>query len=85
MQNYTASTNNTGGINVEFFNDASGRDVQVDYIQVNGQTRQAEQQSTNTGSWNSSANSCGGVQSDGGAHHPKTHDTDGFNLFHHPS
>lgn len=48
MQNYTATTSSTGGINVRFTNDASGRDVQVDYIQVNGSTRQAEAQSTNT-------------------------------------
>ena len=61
-QNYTASTNNTGAINVEFTNDASGRDVQVDYITVNGSTRQAENQSTNTGVWNGSG--CGGSNSE---------------------
>jgi hypothetical protein len=48
MGNYTASTYNKGGINVEYFNDASGRDVQVDYLSVNGSVRQAEAQSTNT-------------------------------------
>ena len=39
-------------------NDASGRDVQVDYIQVNGQTRQSENQSYNTGVY--ANGSCGG-------------------------
>lgn len=60
MQNYTVSTNNdpSGGIMVNFTNDASGRDVQIDYIQVNGQTRQAENQSYNTGVW--ANGSCGG-------------------------
>lgn len=58
-QNYTATTSNlTGGILVEFTNDASGRDVQVDYIQVNGSTRQAESQSVNTGLY--ANGSCGG-------------------------
>src|SRR3546814_3837616 len=46
MQNYTASTNATGGITVDYTNDASGRDVQVDYIQVNGQTRQRSEEHT---------------------------------------
>src|SRR5687768_11203508 len=44
-QNYTASTSLAGGITVVFTNDATGRDVQVDYITVNGETRQAETQS----------------------------------------
>jgi GH35 family endo-1,4-beta-xylanase len=58
LQNYSASTNLTGAITVAFTNDATGRDVQVDYIVVNGQTRQAESQSMNTGVW--ANNSCGG-------------------------
>jgi endo-1,4-beta-xylanase len=62
MSNYSASTNNTGGINVYFDNDGSDRDVQVDYITVNGSTRQAENQSTNTGVWQNS--SCGGSNSE---------------------
>nr|AQQ74854.1 GH11 Xylanase CBM60 [uncultured bacterium]AWD75438.1 xylanase [uncultured bacterium] len=49
MQNYTASTTLSGGITVNFTNDGGNRDVQVDYIQVNGQTRQSEAQSYNTG------------------------------------
>ena len=39
----------SGGITVAYTNDASGRDVQVDYIIVNGATRQSEAQSYNTG------------------------------------
>jgi len=46
--NYTATTSTTGGITVNYTNDATGRDAQVDYIQVNGTTRQAESQSVNT-------------------------------------
>jgi hypothetical protein len=58
MQNYTASTTLSGGITVHFTNDATGRDVQVDYIQVNGSTRQSESQSYNTGLY--ANGSCGG-------------------------
>ena len=58
MQNYSAATGLSGEIRVTFTNDASGRDVQIDYIQVNGETRQAENQSVNTGVW--ANNSCGG-------------------------
>jgi hypothetical protein len=49
MQNYSATTSLSGGITVEFTNDGGSRDVQVDYIQVNGATRQSEAQSYNTG------------------------------------
>jgi hypothetical protein len=49
---YTETTNLSGEIRVAFTNDASGRDVRVDYIRVNGATRQAEDQQTNTGSYN---------------------------------
>src|SRR5690606_14639870 len=62
MSNRTINTSATGGINVEFTNDASGRDVQVDYIQVNGSTRQAESQSNNTGVYQNG--SCGGSNSE---------------------
>jgi GH35 family endo-1,4-beta-xylanase len=57
-KNYSASTNLTGAITVAFTNDATGRDVQVDYIVVNGTTRQAEAQSLNTGVFVNG--SCGG-------------------------
>lgn len=58
MQNYSATTTLSGGITVAFTNDASNRDVQVDYIQVNGQTRQSENQSYNTAVY--ANGSCGG-------------------------
>lgn len=58
MQNYTATTSLTGGITVAFTNDGTNRDVQVDYIQVNGQTRQSENQSYNTAVY--ANGSCGG-------------------------
>ena len=58
MANYSATTSATGGVNVRFNNDANGRDVQVDYIQVNGTTRQAESQTVNTGAYLNG--SCGG-------------------------
>ncbi len=58
FQNYSASTNLNGAITVAFTNDASGRDVQVDYITVNGTTRQAEAQTYNTGLW--ANGTCGG-------------------------
>jgi|HigsolmetaAR205D_1030408.scaffolds.fasta_scaffold02820_1 Beta-1,4-xylanase len=57
FQNYTATTTLTGGITVAFTNDAANRDVVVDYIIVNGETRQAEAQSYNTAVW--SNGSCG--------------------------
>ena len=62
--NYSCTTDGTGAINVYFDNDGSGRDVQIDYITVNGETRQAEAQATNTGAWNSAASICGGVSSE---------------------
>lgn len=58
MQNFTATTSLSGGITVAFTNDATNRDVQVDYIQVNGETRQSENQSYNTGVY--ANGSCGG-------------------------
>jgi len=47
-QNYVYSGTASGDIQVQFDNDASGRDVYVDYIQVNGETRQAENMQYNT-------------------------------------
>ncbi|MBN1699250.1 MAG: glycoside hydrolase family 11 protein [Spirochaetales bacterium] len=62
MGDYTASSYNTGGINVEFFNDADNRDVQIDYLSVNGDYRQAENQSYNTAVYQNG--SCGGSNSE---------------------
>ena len=47
-QSFSATTNLNGALTVAFTNDSGSRDVQVDYIIVNGQTRQAENQSVNT-------------------------------------
>ena len=58
-QTYTATTTDaSGALRVAFTNDASGRDVQVDYLVVDGETRQAEAQAVNTGVWQDGA--CGG-------------------------
>jgi arabinoxylan arabinofuranohydrolase len=57
-QSFSASTNLSGGLTVAFTNDGGSRDVQVDYIIVNGETRQSENQSFNTGLY--ANGSCGG-------------------------
>lgn len=62
MANYSVSSSATGGITINYNNDATGRDVQVDYITVNGSTRQAENQTSNTAVWQN--NSCGGSNSE---------------------
>ncbi len=51
-----------GDCYVQFYNDASGRDCQVDYLRVCGSTRQAESQSYNTAVWENG--SCGGDYSE---------------------
>lgn len=58
MNNYTATTNLSGGSLVEYTNDSGNRDVQVDYISVNGSVRQSEDQTYNTGVYQN--NACGG-------------------------
>ena len=58
MSNYTAYTSLSGGSTVEYTNDGGNRDVQIDYISVNGSVRQSEQQSYNTGVYQNGA--CGG-------------------------
>lgn len=62
MQNYSYNTSASGTVSVEFDNDASGLDVQLDYIQLGGVTYQAEDQASNTGVWQ--GNSCGGSYSE---------------------
>lgn len=57
-QNYVYNGNATGEISIEFDNDGTNRDVQIDYIQVNGETRQAENMTYNTGFYSNGA--CGG-------------------------
>jgi len=58
MTNYTMTTTLAGDALLQYTNDASGRDVQVDYLSVNGTVRQAEAQTYNTGVYQSGA--CGG-------------------------
>ncbi len=58
LQNYTYSGSATGDIQVQYDNDASGRDAIVDYITVNGETRQAEDMDYNTAVYGNG--SCGG-------------------------
>ncbi len=54
--NYTGTA--SGDIQVQFDNDGGSRDVVVDYIRVNGETRQAEDMSYNTAFYTNG--SCGG-------------------------
>ena len=62
MGNWETSTEYSGGLTVCFTNDGDNRDVQIDYVQVDGQTRQSENQSYNTGVWQDG--SCGGSNSE---------------------
>lgn len=57
-QNFSVNNSATSNILVRFINDASGRDVQVDYLVAGGTTRQAENQTYNTGVYQNGA--CGG-------------------------
>ncbi len=58
MQNYTYSGNAAGDLQVEFTNDADGRDVELDWVFVNGETRQAEDMDYNTATYGNGE--CGG-------------------------
>jgi len=58
MKTYFASSSLAGSVKVEFFNDATGRDVQVDYLSINGTKRQAESQPINTAAYQNGR--CGG-------------------------
>ncbi|HSC68388.1 MAG TPA: cellulose binding domain-containing protein, partial [Cellvibrio sp.] len=59
MNNYTVETALVGDVVVAFANDDGGNaDVRIDYVNVNGVTRQAEVQTENTGAWGD--NRCGG-------------------------
>lgn len=58
MTSYTATTSLSGSTIVQYTNDSGTRDVQVDYISVNGAVRQSEAQTTNTGVYRNG--SCGG-------------------------
>jgi O-glycosyl hydrolase len=58
MTTYSHATDASGEIRVAFTNDNGKRDVQIDYIVVNGERRQAEDQNDNSGVWGNG--SCGG-------------------------
>ena len=56
---YKVRVNNANGnFKVAFVNDASGRDVYIDWLQVGTTKRQAESRDTNTGAW--ANGECGG-------------------------
>ncbi|MFC3023703.1 glycoside hydrolase family 11 protein [Vibrio zhugei] len=57
-QSYTYTGNATGDIQVQYDNDTTGRDVVLDYIVVNGETRQAEDMEYNTSTYGNGE--CGG-------------------------
>ena len=57
MRSYTYTGGAAGDVNVEYDNDASGRDVILDYVVVNGETRQAEDMEYNTATFDGE---CGG-------------------------
>lgn len=59
-QDYSAS--GSGDVSVYFVNDNGSRDVQIDYVVIDGSTYQSEDQATNTGVWQNS--SCGGSYSE---------------------
>jgi hypothetical protein len=65
MANYLY-TGAVGGKNIKvvFTNDASNRDVQIDYAVIAGSIKQAEVQTNNTGAWNMTLSKCGGVSSE---------------------
>lgn len=58
FQDLTYTGTASGDIQVQFDNDGGSRDVVVDYIRVNGETRQAEDMEYNTGYY--ANGSCGG-------------------------
>jgi peptidoglycan/xylan/chitin deacetylase (PgdA/CDA1 family) len=58
FQDLTYAGTAAGDIQVQFDNDGGSRDVVVDYIQANGETRQAEDMTYNTGYY--ANGSCGG-------------------------
>ena len=58
-QEHKVQVNNANGnFKIAFVNDASGRDVYIDWLQVGSTRRQAESRATNTGAW--ANGECGG-------------------------
>ncbi|MEM6829826.1 MAG: carbohydrate-binding domain-containing protein [Bacteroidota bacterium] len=54
---YHVTTEATGTIRIDYGNDSFSRDVQIDYLAINGETFQSEDQLINTGVWQGQ---CGG-------------------------
>lgn len=54
---YTATSDAIGELRVVFINDSGSRDLRVDYLSINDDIREAEDQATNTGAWD---DTCGG-------------------------
>ncbi len=66
MQNYTYNGGAQGDILVEFTNDADGRDVILETVQVNGETRRAADMRHNTATYGNGR--CGGGSNSGTMH-----------------
>ncbi len=66
FKEYTTTVpSGTGNIRLLYDNDDGDiRDVRIDWLEINGVRKQAEDQSVNTGSWNKAENRCGGVKSE---------------------
>lgn len=58
MNDYAVTTTLLGGTSVEFTDDSAKRDMQVNYITVNGSRRESEDQIYNSGVYQNG--SCGG-------------------------
>ncbi len=51
MADYSSESDSPGRVSVAFTNDGGDRDVQVDYVIIDGTILQAEDQSENMGGW----------------------------------
>lgn len=60
LANYHASSVLRGSVRIEYLNDTRKRDVRVDYLKIDDQVFQAEDQNTNTGAFQNGK--CGGGQ-----------------------
>ncbi|MEL7148148.1 MAG: cellulase family glycosylhydrolase, partial [Bacteroidota bacterium] len=59
---YTVNSDLIGDTRVEYINDTNTRDVRIDYLRINGNTYESEDQVVNTGVWQNG--SCGGTNSE---------------------
>jgi endoglucanase len=67
-QKFTFNAAGQGDLRIRFVNDGTvngaDKNLRVDYISVDGDIYESENQSNNTAAWNSTNRSCGGVQSE---------------------